>query len=230
MTKVSIIVPCYNEEKFIKEIINKVQAVHLSNLTKEIIVVDDGSNDGSPAIIQSLRGIKCVFHGKNLGKGAAIRTALALAGGDLVLIQDADLEYDPNDYSKLLAPIIGGWADVVYGSRFRSNSVSRFYSLLQYLANKFFTFLNNGLNQSFFLTDIETCYKAFKKEAIASVIIEESGFGFEPEITIKLLKRGWRFHEVGISYAGRSYAEGKKIKFKDGLRTIFCIFKYTLKH
>lgn len=227
--KLSIIVPCYNEEKYIAEIVQRVKAVELKNVEKEILVTDDGSSDRSYEIAKAIDGIKCFLHPQNQGKGMAIKTALAASTGDVVLIQDADLEYDPCDYEKLLAPIIANQADVVYGSRLGDTSSSHFHFFGHYLANLFLTFLSNQLNRPVKLSDMETGYKVFTRSAIFSINLEERGFGFEPEVTIKLLRGGWRFAEVDISYVGRSYAEGKKIKFKDALRTIFCLFKYTFK-
>jgi glycosyltransferase involved in cell wall biosynthesis len=226
--KLSIIIPCYNEKDTIREIVQAVRAAPVAE--KEIIIVDDCSTDGTRDILQSeiVPLVEMViFHDVNKGKGAALRTGIRAATGDIVIIQDADLEYDPREYPLVIEPILQGKADVVYGSRFMGGRPHRVLFFWHYMGNKFLTSLSNmftDLN----LTDMETCYKAFRREIIQSVHIEEDRFGFEPEITAKVAKMGVRLYEVGISYYGRSYAEGKKIGWKDGLRAIYCIVKYNL--
>ena len=229
--KLSVIIPVYNENKTLEEIISKIIAVDLDKIEKEIIIVDDGS---SPELIEILKTrINClvekiVYLGKNMGKGAAIREGLKYASGDFVIIQDADLEYNPQDYKKLLKPILEGKANVVYGSRFLNRNPDKNFIFWHKAANNFLTGLSNLLNRTK-LTDMETCYKLFKKNIIKSIFIEENRFGIEPEITAKIAKMGHEIIEVGISYNGRSYKEGKKITWKDGLRAIYVILKYGLK-
>ncbi|MBW1873446.1 MAG: glycosyltransferase family 2 protein [Deltaproteobacteria bacterium] len=223
--------PVYNEEATINEIVDKVLAVVLSNdLAKELIIVDDFSSDGSWAALQELAAqhqeITLVRHQKNRGKGAAIRTGLGHVSGDVIVIQDADLEYDPADYPKLLKPIEDGLADVVYGSRFMGET-RRVFRLTHAVANRFLTFMSNvvtGLN----LTDMETCYKMFKADLVAGVELTAERFGIEPELTALFAKNGVRVYEVPISYAGRSYVAGKKIGVKDGIEAIYAIMKYNL--
>ncbi len=221
--KLSVIIPVYNEEKTLPLILEKVQ----KQKPAEIVIVDDCSTDGTGAFLASLTGknIKVIRQSVNQGKGAALHAGIAAASGDIVLIQDADLEYDPADYSRLLQPILDGAADVVYGSRFVGSSPHRIMLFGHYLANKFITFLTN-LFSNLNLTDIETCYKAFRREAIQSIKLEEKDFGFEPEVTIKLSRKKWRFYEVGISYYGRTFAEGKKIRWTDGVRALWVIVKH----
>ena len=224
--KLSVVIPCYNEAATIAKLLAAVQASPWSD--KEVIIVDDCSTDGSRAVLQALPpGLfdKLVLHEKNAGKGAALRSGIAAATGDVVLIQDADLEYDPQEYPNLLAPIVAGEADVVYGSRFIGPGPHRVLYFWHRVGNGFLTLLSNmctNLN----LTDMETCYKVFRRDLIQSLTIEENRFGFEPEITAKIAKRGCRIYEVGISYRGRTYEEGKKIGWKDGVRAIYCILKY----
>ena len=226
--KLSIIIPCYNEKDTIREVVQAVRTAPVAE--KEIIIVDDCSTDGTRDILQSEivpLVEKVIFHGANKGKGAALRTGIRAATGDIVIVQDADLEYDPREYPLVIEPILQGKADVVYGSRFMGGRPHRVLFFWHYMGNKFLTLLSNmftDLN----LTDMETGYKAFRQEIIQSVHIEEDRFGFEPEITAKVAKMGVRLYEVGISYYGRSYAEGKKIGWKDGLRAIYCILKYNL--
>lgn len=224
--KLSVIVPCYNERQTIVQII---EAVHASSYPdKEIIIVDDCSRDGTKEILQTLsEDIKVYYHAQNQGKGAAIRTGIKAATGDLVVIQDADLEYDPNEYQMLIEPILKDKADVVYGSRFIGSGPHRVLYFWHRVGNGFLTLLSNmftNLN----LTDMETCYKVFRREIIQNIEIQENRFGFEPEITAKVARMDCRIYEVGISYYGRTYKEGKKIGWQDGIRAIYCIIKYNL--
>lgn len=226
--KLSVIIPCYNEKATIKEIVDAVRNSSWSDI--ELIVVDDCSSDGTRDILENEIRDKLdqlVLHEVNQGKGAAIRTGIKQAQGDVILIQDADLEYDPNEYEWLMTPIVEGRADVVYGSRFASGSAHRVLYFWHRLGNGLLTFMSNmftNLN----LTDMETCYKAFKADILKRIEIEENGFGMEPELTAKISKMKCRIYEVGISYYGRTYAEGKKINWKDGFRAIYCIVKYNL--
>ena len=225
----SIVIPVFNEVNTIQEIIDRVREVQLPQIaSREIVIVDDYSSDGTRDILATYKdqnGIKIVFHDRNRGKGAALRTGIAETTGDIVIMQDADLEYDPQEYPKLLAPILAGKADVVYGSRFAAASRSGCFIIWHSVGNRFLTTLSNmftNLN----LTDMETCYKVFRGEVIRSIRIEENRFGFEPEMTAKVARMGCRIYEVGISYSGRTYAEGKKINWKDGVRAVWCILKY----
>ena len=227
MPTVSVVMPVFNEKTTIVEIVERVRDAPYE---KEIIIVDDASTDGTREILEQLaeaRDVTLLQHEKNRGKGAALRTGICVASGDVTIIQDADLEYDPFDYPKILDPILLGKADVVYGSRFIGGQSHRVFYFWHSVGNKFLTLLSNaltGLN----LTDMETCYKAFKTEIIKSVDLKEDRFGFEPEITAKLAQMRLRIYEVGISYSGRTYDEGKKIGWKDGVQAIWCIFKYNL--
>ena len=222
----SIVIPVYNEEKTLRQVVQQVQSVELP-LAREIILVDDASRDGSRAIIESLAGdgIRAFFHAVNQGKGAALRTGFAQARGEIVLIQDADLEYDPHEYPKLLAPILADKADVVYGSRFVGSEAHRVLYFWHMVGNRFLTLLSNMLT-NLNLTDMETCYKVFRREVLAGIAIREDRFGFEPEITAKVARQRLRIYEVGISYSGRTYQEGKKIGWRDGLRALYCIVRY----
>ena len=223
--KLSVVIPCYNEKDNIENIVKRVLHAPIKN--KEIIVVDDCSTDGTREVLQEKIAplvSKVLYHEKNMGKGAALRTAFAAATGDAVIIQDADEEYDPKEYGKLVTPIFRGEAKVVYGSRFLARNQSDGYWKNR-LANIFLTRLSN-LFTGYHLTDMETCYKVFQREVIQSVELEEERFGFEPEITAKIAKKKIAIKEVSVSYYPRTVEEGKKIGFKDGLRAIYCIVKY----
>jgi len=223
--KLSVVVPVFNERTTIAEILRRVQAVEVS-LDKEILVVDDGSTDGTQVILkaQSLPGLKVLYHERNQGKGAALRTGFAAASGDIVIVQDADLEYDPREYPRLLEPILDGRADVVYGSRFLGGPHRVLY-FWHYAGNRFLTTLANILS-NLNLTDMETGSKAFRREVLTKIKLKSSRFGFEPEITIKVARLKCRVYEVPISYSGRDYAEGKKIGWKDGLAAIFHLLRF----
>ena len=223
----SVIIPCFNERRTIRTIVQKVRAAVSGDL--EIIIVNDASTDGCESIIDKLASddVKVVHHERNRGKGAAIETGFRHASGDIVLVQDADLEYDPKDYPELLQPIVSGDADVVFGSRFMGAGPHRVVYFWHMVGNRFLTLLSNMFT-NINLTDMETGYKVFRREVLHELQIEEQRFGFEPEITAKLAQRRCRFYEVGISYYGRTYDEGKKIGWRDGVRALYVILKYNL--
>jgi glycosyltransferase involved in cell wall biosynthesis len=243
--KVSVVIPVYNERAFIEEVLLRVQA---SPVNKEIILIDDKSTDGTRALLEefdkaqsegrrdvvvqngkarlSLENIRFLFQPQNAGKGAALRRGFEAATGDIVLVQDADLEYDPKDYGTLLGPILEEKADVVYGSRFLGGP-QRVHYFWHYAGNKFLTLLSDVFT-NLKLTDMETCYKVFRREVLQGIKLKSDRFGFEPEITAKISKGNWRIYEVSISYAGRTYAEGKKITWRDGISTLWCIIRFNL--
>ncbi|HAE39639.1 MAG TPA: glycosyl transferase [Candidatus Riflebacteria bacterium] len=229
--KLSVVIPVYNEENTVETIVDLVIKAPLS-IDKELIIVDDCSSDNTRKIIETrLAGkvAKTVFHEKNQGKGAALRSGFAAATGDIVIVQDADLEYNPNEFQRLIDPILAGKADVVYGSRFVSGEPHRVLYFWHSIGNKLLTLLSNMFSD-LNLTDMETCYKAFRHEILQGIVIEENRFGFEPEITAKISRvKGIRIYETGISYSGRTYEEGKKIGWRDGVAALWCILKYNLR-
>ncbi|MGH1362036.1 MAG: glycosyltransferase family 2 protein [Calditrichia bacterium] len=226
--KLSIVIPVYNERETLEELVQRVCEVQLPGVEKELILVDDGSTDGTRELITdklSSQVQQVIFQPQNQGKGAALRVGFAAATGDVLVVQDADLEYDPREYIKLLQPILDGRADVVYGSRFSGEGPHRVLFFWHYVGNKFLTLLSNmftNLN----LTDMETCYKMFRRDVLEGIVLQQNRFGFEPEITAKFARGNWRIYEVGISYYGRTYEEGKKIGWKDGLKALWCIVRY----
>ncbi len=227
MTKLSVIIPCFNECRTILSLIEAVQASPVEE--KQIIIVDDGSTDGSKEILKSIneKNIKVTFHPRNMGKGAAIRTGIHLATGEICIIQDADLEYSPEEYPLVIQPILDNKADVVFGSRFNSGRAHRLLYFSHMLGNLFLTLLSNLLTD-LNCSDMETGSKAFRTEVIKSIDLKENRFGFEPEVTAKISRLNLRIWEVGISYYGRTYEDGKKIGWKDGARAIYCILRYNL--
>ncbi len=228
--KLSVVIPVYDEKATLEEIVRRVVAVDVG-MDKEIVMVDDGSTDGTRDLYDKIRAdhpddaIHVHLHEKNMGKGAALRTGFAHATGDIVLVQDADLEYDPKDYDRLLKPILDGRADVVYGSRFVGSEEHRVLFFWHMIGNRMLTLMSNALT-NLNLTDMETCYKVFRGEVLKRITIKSNRFDFEPEITAKVAKGKWRIYEVGISYSGRDYSEGKKIGFKDAVQAVWTILRF----
>lgn len=225
---VSVVMPVYNERRTVERIVERVRS---SPVEVELVAVDDGSSDGTRDLLRRLvdegRIDQLILKDRNEGKGSALSAGFEAAGGDVLIIQDADLEYDPDEYPRLLSPILEGKADVVYGSRFMGGRPHRVFYFWHYVGNRFLTVLSNmftNLN----LSDMETCYKCFRREVLEAIEVEERAFGVEPELTAKVALGGWRVYEVGVSYSGRTYAEGKKIQWWDGLRALYCILKYGL--
>ena len=224
----SVVIPCFNEKDYIRELVAKVRNAPVTN--KEIIIIDDCSTDGTKELLKNEvepHVKKVIYHEKNLGKGAALRSGFKEATGDIVIVQDADLEYNPNEYGKLIRPIVDDKADVVYGSRFLGSHEHRVLWYWHTLGNRVLTTLSNMLT-NINLSDMETCYKVFTKDVIQKLHLRENGFGIEPEITAKVAKLKCRIYDVGISYSGRTYAQGKKIGWKDGFYAIYCILRYNL--
>lgn len=236
MAKISIVIPVYNEVATLEELVRRVKAVALPGHEREIILVDDGSNDGSRDLLVAFApcteqtreiDVRVFFQGRNRGKGAALRRGFSEARGEIILIQDADLEYDPADYPALLAPLLDERADVVYGSRFVGGKPHRVLYFWHAVGNKFLTACSNAFT-NLNLTDMECCYKVFRREILQQIDLKENRFGIEPEVTAKVAKLGCRIFEVGVSYAGRTYEEGKKIGWRDGFRALWCIVRYNL--
>ena len=228
MPSLSVVIPVYNEAATLESLVDRVLAVGIDDV--EVICVDDGSTDGTREVLRDRiapKGIRVIFHERNQGKGAALRSGFQAATGDMIIVQDADLEYDPADYPKLIEPILAGRADVVFGSRFIGGQPHRVLYFWHYLVNRGLTLLSNMLT-NLNLTDMEVCYKVFRREILEKIEIEEDRFGFEPEITAKVAKLRCRIYEVGISYSGRTYQDGKKIGWRDGFVALRCIFKYNL--
>ena len=226
--KLSIVIPCFNEVATIRTVVDRVRAAPVAD--KEIIIVDDCSRDGTTELLRTEIAPlvdRIIYHPINCGKGAALRSGFAVATGEVVVVQDADLEYDPNEYPKLLRPLLEGRADVVFGSRFSGGDAHRVVYFWHMVGNKFLTLLSN-MATNLNLTDMETCYKVFRREVLQKITIEENRFGFEPEITAKVARLNCVIYEVGISYYGRTYAEGKKIGWRDGFRALYAILKYNL--
>jgi glycosyltransferase involved in cell wall biosynthesis len=226
--RVSVVIPVYNERETVAQIIKAVDEADFVGLEHELVLVDDGSTDGSRDILEGFTDRHTVvFQPVNRGKGAALRTGFARATGDIVIVQDADLEYDPGEYPRLLQPILDGHADVVYGSRFMGQGPHRVVYFWHFVGNKVLTTLSNAIT-NLNLTDMETCYKVFRREVLDGMTLESNRFGFEPEFTVKVARLKVPVYEVGISYFGRSYAEGKKITWRDGLDTVWCLVRYGL--